>query len=126
MKIEHAAILYQDLEKAKSFFEDYFGASAGKLYQNEKTGFSSYFLTFEDGCRLEIMNRPNAEACSPKSALEFSHVAFSVGSREAVDGLTERLRNDGYSVIGEPRVTGDGYYESVIADIEGNTIEITV
>lgn len=126
MKIEHAAILYQDLEKAKSFFEDYFGAYAGKLYRNEKTGFSSYFLTFEDGCRLEIMNRPDAEACTPKNALGFSHVAFSVGSREAVDRLTERLRNDGYSVTGEPRVTGDGYYESVIADTEGNTIEITV
>lgn len=126
MKIEHAAILYQDLEKAKHFFEDYFGASSGKLYRNEKTGFSSYFLTFEDGCRLEIMNRPDAEACHPKNALGFSHVAFSVGSREAVDELTERLRNDGYSVIGEPRVTGDGYYESVIADTEGNTIEITV
>lgn len=126
MKIEHAAILYHDLEKAKRFFEDYFGAFAGKQYKNEKTGFSSYFLTFKDGCRLEIMNRPDAEESKEKNVFGFSHIAFSVGSKEAVDGLTERLRNDGFSVIGEPRVTGDGYYESVITDTEGNTIEITV
>lgn len=126
MKIEHAAILYRDLEKAKRFFENYFGASAGKLYRNEKTGFSSYFLTFEDGCRLEIMNRPDSGTDKEKNALGFSHIAFSAGSREAVDELTERLQNDGFSVIGEPRVTGDGYYESVITDTEGNTIEITV
>lgn len=125
MKIEHAAILYQDLEKAKRFFEDYFGASAGKLYRNEKTGFSSYFLTFEEGCRLEIMNRPDASG-GGKNALSAFHIAFSVGSREAVDELTERLRNDGYTVKGEPRVTGDGYYESAVADTEGNTVEITV
>ncbi len=126
MKIEHTAILYHDLETAKRFFEDYFGASAGKLYRNEKTGFSSYFMTFGDGCRLEIMNRPNAEAGKGKNSLGLSHIAFSTGSKEAVDELTERLRNDGFSVVGEPRVTGDGYYESVIADTEGNTIEITV
>lgn len=106
MKIEHAAILYHDLEKAKRFFEDYFGAFAGKQYKNEKTGFSSYFLTFHDGCRLEIMNRPDAEESKEKNVFGFSHIAFSV--------------------IGEPRVTGDGYYESVITDTEGNTIEITV
>lgn len=126
MKIEHAAILYRDLEKAKRFFEDYFGASTGKLYRNEKTGFSSYFLTFEDSCRLEIMNRPNAEAVKEKDSLGLSHIAFSVGSKQEVDDLTERLRNDGYTIKSEPRVTGDGYYESVITDHEGNTIEITV
>lgn len=126
MKIEHTAILYHNLEKAKRFFEDYFGASAGKLYRNEKTGFSSYFLTFEDGCRLEIMNRSNAEAVKEKDALGLSHIAFSVGSKQEVNELTERLRNDGYTIKSEPRVTGDGYYESVITDYEGNTIEITV
>ncbi|MCM1330042.1 MAG: VOC family protein [Ruminococcus sp.] len=125
MKIEHIAILYQDLERAKRFFEDYFGAAAGKPYRNEKTGFSSYFLTFEDGCRLEIMNRPNVKASNEKDGFGLSHIAFSAGGRQAVDELTERLRNGGYTVKGEPRVTGDGYYESVIADFEGNTIEIT-
>ena len=126
MKIEHIAIYYKDLEKAKDFFSEYFGASAGQLYRNEKTGFSSYFLTFEDGARLEIMNRPDVceKENSPLGGLH--HIAFSVGSREKVDEFTDRLRRDGFSVTGEPRVTGDGYYESIISDHEGNLIEITV
>lgn len=129
MKIEHTAIYCKDLEKTKSFFSEYFGASAGELYRNEKTGFSSYFLTFgndEKNSRLEIMNRP--EVCGEENSPlgGFHHIAFSVGNREDVDSLTERLRQDGYPVIGEPRVTGDGYYESVISDHEGNIIEITV
>lgn len=126
MKIEHIAIFYKDLEKAKSFFSEYFGASAGELYRNEKTGFSSYFLTFGSSCRLEIMNRPEVRGEENRPFGGFHHIAFSVGNREAVDSLTERLRQDGYPVIGEPRVTGDGYYESVISDHEGNIIEITV
>lgn len=126
MKIEHIAIYCKDLEKAKRFFTEYFGALAGELYRNEKTGFSSYFLTFDSGCRLEIMNRPDLGASKEKDVCGLSHIAFSVGGRQAVDELTDRLRQDGYPIIGEPRVTGDGYYESVIADHEGNLIEITV
>lgn len=126
MKIDHIAVYYKDLEKAKIFFSEYFGASAGELYRNEKTGFSSYFLTFDNGCRLEIMNR--SEVCAGKSCPVggLHHIAFSVGTKEVVDSLTERMRHDGYTVIGEPRVTGDGYYESVISDTEGNLIELTV
>ncbi len=126
MTIEHAAVLYRDIEKAKRFFEGYFGASAGELYRNARTGFSSYFLTFDNGCRLEIMNRPDLKEIPENVLAGFHHIAFSVGAKEAVDSLTERLRHDGYDVIGEPRVTGDGYYESVIADTEGNLIELTV
>lgn len=126
MKIEHIAIYYKDLEKAKGFFSKYFGAAVGKLYRNEKTGFSSYFLTFENGARLEIMNRPDVCEKENRSLGGLHHIAFSVGSREKVDELTDRLRRDGFSVTGEPRVTGDGYYESIISDHEGNLIEITV
>lgn len=126
MKIEHIAIYYKDLEKAKNFFSEYFGASAGQLYRNEKTGFSSYFLTFEDGSRLEIMNRPDVCEKESRPLGGLHHIAFSVGSREKVDELTNRMRRDGFSVTGEPRVTGDGYYESIISDHEGNLIEITV
>lgn len=126
MKIEHIAIYYRNLEKAKGFFVKYFGASAGQLYRNEKTGFSSYFLTFEDGARLEIMNRPDVCEKESRPLGGLHHIAFSVGSREKVDELTDRLRRDGFSVTGEPRVTGDGYYESIISDHEGNLIEITV
>ena len=56
----------------------------------------------------------------------YAHIAFSVGSREKVDALTERLRSDGFKVVSGPRTTGDGYYESCIVVIEGNQIEITV
>lgn len=126
MKIEHIAIYYNDLEKAKDFFSEYFGATAGQLYRNAKTGFSSYFLTFEDGARLEIMNRPDVCGKENRPLGGLHHIAFSVGSREKVDELTNRLRRDGFSVTGEPRMTGDGYYESIISDHEGNLIEITV
>ncbi len=126
MRIEHTAVYFADLEGAKTFFEKYFGAAAGDLYRNERTGFSSYFLTFEGGERLEIMNRPetSADSCFRKNG--YDHIAFAAGSREKVDELTERLKNDGYKVATEPRVTGDGYYESCIIDFEGNKIEITV
>lgn len=127
MKIEHVAMYVSDLERAKDFFSTYFGAVSNSGYHNTRTGFRSYFLTFEDGARLEIMNRSE---CSGEEKLAyrygFAHIAFSVGSREKVDSLTEQLRSAGFDVTSGPRVTGDGYYESCILDFEGNTIEIMV
>lgn len=126
MRIEHAALYVSDLENAKAFFEKYFGASAGAMYHNERTGFRSYFLTFAGDARLEIMHRPDmAEGDKALCRSGFAHLAFSLGSRAAVDDLTQRLRLDGYQVISGPRVTGDGYYESCILDGEDNQIEIT-
>ncbi|MBQ3514589.1 MAG: VOC family protein [Lachnospiraceae bacterium] len=127
MKIEHIAMYVKDLEKAKEFFVRYFGATANNGYHNKTTDFRSYFLSFEDGARLEIMNRPDMK--DEEKSLKrtgFIHIAFGLGSKEAVDELTEKLRNDGYEVVSGPRVTGDGYYESCIVGIEGNQIEITV
>ena len=110
MRIEHAALYVIDIERAKAFFEKYFDAAAGKLYHNESTGFSSYFLSFSDGSRLEIMTSPALCDDEKKMARSgFIHIAFSLGSRKKVDELTERLRNDGYTVAGGPRTTGDGY-----------------
>lgn len=128
MRIDHTALYVNDLEKARLFFEKYFGAGAGKLYRNGKTGFSSYFLTFDDGSRLEIMNRQGlADSDREKPCCTgYAHIAISVGSRENVDDMTKRLADDGYAVLSGPRTTGDGYYESCIADSEGNLIEITV
>ncbi|MBP1559777.1 MAG: VOC family protein [Oscillospiraceae bacterium] len=127
MKIEHIAVYYNDLERARDFFAEYFGARSGALYHNPKTGFRSYFLTFESGARLEIMSRPDtAEGDKTRISTGYAHIAFSTGSRENVNALTERLRKDGYAVTSEPRTTGDGYYESCIADFEGNIIEITI
>ena len=127
MYIEHVAMYVNDLEKARDFFARYFHAVSNDGYHNKNTGFRSYFLTFEGGARLEIMNKPGiTDSAGEPGGTGYAHVAFSVGSREAVDSLTARLRRDGYEVIGGPRVTGDGYYESSIVGVEGNLIEITV
>lgn len=127
MKIEHIAMYVNDLESARKFFEQYMGAVSNNLYHNEKTGFRSYFLTFGDGARLEIMNQPNMDdADKSLQRTGFIHVAFSVGSKVKVDLLTEQMKKDGYEILSGPRMTGDGYYESCVVAIEGNQIEITV
>ena len=127
MRIEHVAMYVNDLEAARDFFIKYLGASSNDGYHNQKTGFRSYFLSFSDGARLEIMNKPqmdDAEKTLARTGL--IHIAFSVGSRERVDELTEELKRNGYEVVSGPRTTGDGYYESCVIGIEGNQIEITV
>lgn len=126
MKIEHVAMYVNDLEGAKAFFEKYFGAVSNALYHNKNTGFRSYFLSFDDGARLEIMNKPGmTDPEKGPARTGYIHIAFSLGSRQKVDELTERLRNDGYTVMSGPRGTGDGYYESCIVGFEGNQVEIT-
>ena len=126
MCIEHIAMYVNDLEKARAFFMKYFGAASNEGYHNPKTDFRSYFLSFDNGARLEIMNKPQmSDEEKGMNRTGFIHIAFSLGSKNAVDELTERMRNDGYTVISGPRTTGDGYYESCIVGIEGNQIEIT-
>lgn len=127
MKIEHVAMYVNDLQGTRNFFLKYFGAVSNEGYHNKTTDFKSYFLSFEDGARLEIMNRP--KMIDSEKNLErtgFVHIAFSVGSKEKVDELTRQLKEDGYKVISGPRTTGDGYYETCILDMEGNQVEITV
>lgn len=128
MKIEHIAIWVKDLEKSRMFYRKYFGAFSNEKYRNPVKNFESCFLSFENGCRLELMTRPDIQENENSFEAQkygIIHLAFSTGSREKVDRLTEILRNDGYRIAGEPRTTGDGYYESVILDPEGNIIEIT-
>jgi len=127
MRIEHIAMYVNELDKAKDFFEKYLGAVSNEGYHNIKTDFRSYFLTFDDGARLEIMTKPGMDDSDKAlNRTGYVHIAFSVGSKEEVDRLTAELRNDGYRVVSGPRTTGDGYYESCIVGIEGNQIEITV
>ena len=127
MKIDHAALYVTDLEGAKAFFETYLGALSNLGYYNPNTRFRSYFLSFDDGCRLELMTRPELTAAEKAPyPCGYAHLAFNVGSADEVDRLTERFRKDGYRVIGGPRTTGDGYYESCIEGFEGNLIEITI
>lgn len=127
MRIEHIAMYVNDLETARDFFVKYFNGKANDGYRNTKTDFRSYFVSFDDGARLEIMNKP--EMADNEKALNrtgFIHIAFSVGSKERVDELTDTLRADGYQVVSGPRTTGDGYYESCVVTIEGNQVEITI
>ncbi len=127
MKIEHLAMWTQQLETMRAFYENYFHGRSSDQYSNPRTGFQSYFLSFENGARLELMQRADiAPRNSGTEQVGLAHLAMSVGSRRAVDQLTERLRADGFQVVGEPRTTGDGYYESVILDPDGNRIEITI
>ena len=127
MRIEHIALYVCDLERAKDFFVRYLGGHSNDGYHNPKTDFRSHFISFDDGSRLELMHKPGLiDAQKPLNRTGFIHIAFSVGSREAVDALTERLRQDGYAVVSGPRTTGDGYYESCVVAIEDNQIEITV
>ena len=126
MKINHLAMYVTNLEDSREFYTKYFGAVSNSKYHNAKTGLQTYFLTFEGEVRLEIMQRPDLrEGVKEDLRTGFTHLAFSVGSREEVDRLTELLNADGYPIVGKPRVTGDGYYESVVLDNDGNRIEIT-
>ena len=126
MKLDHMALYVFDLEQAKDFFIRYFNATANNMYHNPRTGLKTYFLSFTDGARLEIMQRPDLIP-TPFEQLRqgYIHIAFSVGSKDNVDILTRRLEQDGYKIFSGPRATGDGYYESCVQGFENNLIEIT-
>ena len=127
MKIEHIALYVNDLESARDFFVKYFDAVSNEGYHNTKTDFHSYFLLFSDGSQLEIMTKPDlSDSGDLLNRFGYAHIAFSTGSKDAVDKLTAKLSADGYPVLNGPRTTGDGYYESCILGFEGNVIEITV
>lgn len=128
MKIDHIAIWTTDLELVKDFYVKYFKMECSDKYVNSKKKFSSYFLSFEgESTRIEIMHREDIAEVMRRNPMTpgLTHLSISVGSRDKVDILTEVLRNDGYKIAGEPRTTGDGYYESVVKDCEGNLVEIT-
>ncbi len=126
MRIEHIAIWAEDIERLRDFYTTYFEMRCGDKYVNPKRGFTSYFLSFAgETSRLELMNIPGMTSVDNRDGLMgLAHLAISVGSKEAVNNLTERLRMDGYRILSEPRTTGDGYYESAVADPEGNYVEI--
>jgi lactoylglutathione lyase len=129
VKIEHIAMWVHDLERQKHFYEKYFGAKADERYFNPKKNFQSYFLSFESGCRLELMQKPEIpfNQNNPLAqSIGLIHFAISIGSKEKVDSLTEQLGKDGLQILDGPRTTGDGYYESVVLDPEYNRIEITI
>jgi lactoylglutathione lyase len=128
MKLDHVAIWTVDIERMRTFYEKYFDARSNPRYENERKRFTSYFLTFPGGGRLELMHRPDIErfpdSQSSHEFVGYAHWGVELGSRAAVDALTKRLQGDGFPVLDGPRPTGDGYYESMVADPEGNRIVI--
>jgi lactoylglutathione lyase len=127
MKIDHIAIWTKNLEGLKNFYIHYFDASSNEVYHNHSKEFSSYFITFDGDCRLEIMEMPRIPASKNDATKQFigiTHFSINVGSKDKVNRLTELLKNDGYRIISEPRKTGDGFYESIVLDPDGNRIEI--
>jgi len=128
VRIEHIALWSADIEQLKEFYMKYFGARTGPKYINPEKSFQSYFLSFDDGVRLELMQMPGIpenQNDPVKQNLGLIHFAVSVGSEKDVVDMTNRLRADGCRIVSEPRRTGDGYFESCILDPEGNRIEIT-
>lgn len=129
ISIEHLAIWVNDLEAMRAFYQKHFGATANDLYHNQRKNFRSYFLSFPGGGpRLELMQRPDVQDELPpgQEVRGITHFAMALGAKSAVDELTETLRAAGCAVVGEARTTGDGYYESVVLDPEGNRLELTV
>ncbi|MVN75198.1 hypothetical protein GO988_02560 [Hymenobacter sp. HMF4947] len=125
MYVAHIALWTPDLERSRTFYTTFFGAVAGPRYHNPTREFTSYFLSFASGARLELMQQPGLLAAGAPR-LGYAHLAIATGSLTQVNQLTERLRAAGYLVVSEPRTTGDGYYESVVADPDGNLLELTV
>ncbi len=129
MRIEHIAVWTNDIDRLADFYATYFEALAGPRYVNAAKGFASRFLSFAGGARLELMKM--ASLAPPAGVpgaqrMGLTHLAIAVGSEARVDALTQKLREDGYPILDGPRRTGDGYYESVALDPEGNRLEITV
>jgi lactoylglutathione lyase len=128
MQIEHLAIWVRDLEEMRAFYLKYFETTSGEKYVNSKTKFNAYFIYFgTDKTRLELMTRPDIAPNDARRGftMGLAHFAISVGGKDKVNALTERLRKDNYTIVSEPRTTGDGYYESVVSDPEGNYVEIS-
>ena len=124
LSIEHLALWSEDIERLRQFYERYLGAQTGELYRSRTQPLISYFLTFDGGARLEIMTSSQVEARQTGRRVGLAHFALRVGSREHVNQLVERLRLEKVEIAGEPRLTGDGYYEAIILDPDGNSVEL--
>ena len=127
MEIDHIAIWTYNLEGMRSFYIRYFDASSNEIYHNHSKGYRSYFLSFDDDCRLELMEMPGIPKSKNEPIKQFTgiiHFAIKANSRAEVDKITSIVKSDGFKVVSEPRTTGDGYYESIILDPDGNRVEI--
>lgn len=126
MNINHVAIWVKDIKGVCGFYQKYFGGEVRPEYHNPIKGFTSRFITFESGARIEVMHRGDIQPSTSCEHFGWAHLALSVGSKEKVDELTNQMKADGITIVSEPRTTGDGYYESVVQDPEGNLVEVTI
>lgn len=124
MQLTHIAIWTNELERAREFYVKYFNGKSNEKYVNPKKGFASYFITFEGGASLEIMQRTDITEERSGLFIGLAHFAFSVGSKEKVNEMIEMFRKEGYNITGEPRTTGDGFYEGSVEDPDGNIVEV--
>lgn len=124
MQLTHIAIWTNELERAREFYTKYFNGKSNEKYVNPKKGFASYFITFEGGASLEIMQRTDVTEERSGLFIGLAHFAFSVGSKEKVNEMIEMFRKEGYNITGEPRTTGDGFYEGSVEDPDGNIVEV--
>lgn len=129
MTLEHVAIWTNNLERLKNFYVRYFSGIPNEKYVNPHKQFSSYFIRFKSGARLELMSRPDIPANTndsvEKQYLGIIHLAFGVETMEDVDRKAEELRKAGFVILSGPRKTGDGYYEFETLDPDNNRIEVT-
>lgn len=128
MKIDHLALWCDDVETMRTFYMKYFGCASNEKYYNPTKKYTSYFLSFDDkGCRIELMHRPDITTEPIKRGFQkgMAHFDIEVGDEKMVDMMAEHFRQDGYTIVGEPRRTGDGYYEAAVLDPENNYVEIS-
>ena len=124
IRIEHIGVWVRDIDVVAAFYARHFGARIGERYENPRKGFASRFLQFDGGARLELMTRVDVQERAQREQLGLAHVAITVPGETAVDQLAVSLRAAGVPVLDGPRRTGDGYYECVATDPEGNRVEI--
>lgn len=123
MKIHHIAIWVQDPERMKAFYQQHFNCAVSEKYFNPAKEFTSYFLYFREGPAIELMHKPRLTKFDDETT-GYAHIAIDLASADEVNRMTAKLETEGVKILGQPRITGDGYYESIVADPEGNRIEL--
>ena len=126
MQIKCISMWTQNLEGMKYFYVKFFGAEAGALYNNEKAGFECYLLTFKRGLVVELMRRADVKTRPVRPYIGITGLAFKAGTMKEVRRITEKLQKENVPVLKEPRISGDGFFSSTVADPDGNEIEIAV
>jgi lactoylglutathione lyase len=129
MTIDHVAIWTTQLETMKDYYVRYFNGVANIKYRNNESQYESYFVSFDSGSRIELMQKPgipeNLNDTVEKQYLGIIHLAFGVENMDLVNQKLKELAGDGYKILRGPRKTGDGYWEFETLDPDNNRIEVS-